>query len=302
MTTLNRLTEETLRPTSKWFHSAHQLEGHLLKYWSNHYQVPFANLSFYDLVYVLTDNGQPLLTYEAPLDDKICYAFTSRSLISRYQSPRELSSIADESIPNNMGQFKIKSFMLGDLVKSIYNSKQPQMIKINPAKVIGPEQKELTLCDEVLFAPTLDDLTKKWMMTPPEDARALLAIHPQDQERYGIEIIFHLLSNRSLPEEPEERQITLSNKIKDLAFTIPRVPIQMGSASIYCVILNLDNAMEETAFIRNYKSFDNHSDVIFVTSNFEILTGDLESISYSGESIDTIFTPLIQWQKRKRIL
>ncbi len=60
--------------------------------------------------------------------------------------------------------------------------------------------------------------------------------------------------------------------------------------------------MEESAFIRSYKTFDTYADVIFVNSNLELLTGDLTPIPYDGNQIDTIFAPIIYWQKSQQML
>lgn len=149
----------------------------------------------------------------------------------------------------------------------------------------------------VLFAPLFDQITRKYMMTAPDQALALLAINPNDQERFGIEIVFHALTNSDLPDDKETREEVLKEKIDQLSFFAPRIPIKKGSASIYCVLLNLENPMEEMAFVRSYRTFDKYTDIIFVTSNLEIMTGDLDRIPYNGERIDTIFTPIIHWQQ-----
>ena len=77
----------------------------------------------------------------------------------------------------------------------------------------------------------------------------------------------------------------------------PRVPIRRGSGSFLGILLNLENDLEERAFIRDYPMFDEYSDSIFVTSQLKILSGTLEEIHYNGDQIDTIFGPLIRWQK-----
>jgi hypothetical protein len=151
--------------------------------------------------------------------------------------------------------------------------------------------------EEVLWSALRAPLTGKLMTSPPEEALALLAIDQKDQERFGINFVFHMISNLSAPEAGEEREIYLKEKIRELAHFIPRVPIGFGSASIYCILLNLDNAMEETAFIRDYQTFDPYSDVLFVTSSLELLTGKLRPIKIQGEQIDTIFGPIIEWQR-----
>lgn len=182
------------------------------------------------------------------------------------------------------------TFMLGDLIKAVADEKRPQVLLINP-------DKDYNKVQEVLFAPCFDPLTQKYMMTDPDDGVALLAIRPEDQDRYGIQMVFHVLNHKTLPERADERERELKKKISELSFFVPRVPIRKGSGSFYCVLLNLENSMEETAFIRQYKTFDTHSDVIFVTSELKILTGELDAIPYDGEHIDTIFTPVIKWQQ-----
>ena len=77
----------------------------------------------------------------------------------------------------------------------------------------------------------------------------------------------------------------------------PRVPIKKGSGSFLAVLLNLENDLEERAFIRDYSMFDDYSDSIFVTSKLKMLSGNLEEIHYDGNSIDTIFGPIINWQR-----
>ena len=62
-------------------------------------------------------------------------------------------------------------------------------------------------------------------------------------------------------------------------------------------LLNLENDLEERAFIRDYSMFDDYSDSIFVTSKLKMLSGNLEEIHYDGNSIDTIFGPIINWQR-----
>ena len=108
-----------------------------------------------------------------------------------------------------------------------------------------------------------------------------------------------MITNRGLSDDPEKRQKELKEKIDELSFCLSKVPMKKGSGTFFAVILNLDNGLEERAFIREYKTFDPYADVIFVTSDFKMLTGNLEPIAYDGEQIDTIFMPMIQWQKNR---
>ena len=234
------------------------------------------------------DKVQKLGTYE--LVEVIVDARQSPVALSEKAGVREYAIFTEltRKLPLKEGQSYL-TFMLGDLVRVVADDKRAQVLLVNP-------REDLT-ADEVLFAPCFDPLTHKYMMTDPEDGVALLAIRPEDQDRYGIEMVFHVLNHKTLSEESESREAELQQKIRELSFFVPRVPIRKGSGSFYCVLLNLENSMEETAFIRQYKTFDEHSDVIFVTSELKILTGSLDAIPYDGERIDTIFTPVIKWQQ-----
>lgn len=234
-------------------------------------------LGHYDLVQVVTNNNGEPITHQAQDDEVPTYMVFTRAEFCQ-----------------DFEQTKLTTFMLGDLVRDLTNKKEPAPIMVNPIK-----KNENFLCEEVLFAPIFDPLTKKLMITDPKEALALLAINPKDQERFGIEIIFHMVMGQELPEDRETRELILKDKIDQLNFMVSRVPIKRGSGSIYCVLLNLDNVMEEMAFIRNYQTFDSYADVIFVTSDLKLLTGNMESINYDGEKIDTIFGPIIEWQKKK---
>lgn len=260
-------------------------------------------LNYYSLVSVLVDkNGSPKTLKENSADTESYMIFTDALLLKRIMRPHSSSEILSGNYESLVHpDFQLTTFMLGDLIKVLRSSDKPQSIKVNPVLFENDRlDGSVYLCEEVLFAPLFDQITKKYMMTDPDQALALLAINPSDQERFGIEIIFHALTNSELPDDKESREEVLKSKIDELAFYAPRIPIKKGSASIYCVLLNLENAMEETAFIRSYKTFDEHTDIIFVTSDLEIRTGDLDQIPYHGEKIDTIFTPIIQWQQQNQ--
>ncbi len=268
------------------------------------YKPYMKKLNYYSLVSVLVDDkGQPKKLKENAADTESYMIFTDALLLKRIMRPHNANEILTGQFESLIHpEFTLTTFMLGDLIKVLSGSNRPQSIKVNPILFETDRlDGSVYLCEEVLFAPLFDKVTKKYMMTAPDQALALLAINPSDQERFGIEIIFHALTNSELPDDKESREEVLKNKIDELAFYAPRIPIKKGSASIYCVLLNLENSMEETAFIRTYRTFDEHTDIIFVTSDLEIRTGDLDRIPYHGEKIDTIFTPIIQWQQENRI-
>jgi hypothetical protein len=250
-------------------------------------------LSYYDIIFVEVDNlDRPIIC----ADQKSFHCFTSKELATRVQSSHDLVDLASDNYSLPKRVMKLRPYMLGDLVFSLCDSKNVKFIRINPVLVIQDE-KEIFLHEEIIFVPLKDKLTEKYMLTSPEEGIALLALNPEDQKRMGMEMVFYCVTNKNLPESYEEREAALERKIEELSFIGPRVPIKKGSGSLLCIILNLENAMEETAFIRNYKTLDDHSNVIFVTSDLKIKTGDLHQINYDGDSIDTIFGPIINWQR-----
>ncbi len=259
-------------------------------------------LSYYDLILVLVnDKGTPISLVNHENDTESYMAFTQSTLLNRVAK----AYTREEVLAANFDHFKnhhhhLRTFMLGDLVHLLSTHKEVQSIKMNPILFKSENfDHDFYFFEEVLFAPIFDPITQKYMMTDPGQALALLSLKKEDMERFGIEIIFHIITNSDLPEEREFRDKAIRESIEQLAFYTPRIPIKKGSASIYCVILNLDNKMEETAFIRQYKTFDHYTDVIFLNSSLEIQTGELDRILYNGEQVDTIFAPIIQWQQGK---
>ena len=269
------------------------------------------NLSFYTLVHVFVDDyGHPKFFKKGEYDVPSFMVFTDRRLTSRAwvsESENQLEkwcgpevSLDDMSADEH---FALSTMMLGELVDTLRVRGALSPIKINPVLVAPPPEKAelgpLYFCEEVLFAPLLDPFTQKSLISDPEEAKALLSIAPKDQKRYGIEIVFSMITNKGLPEAKDEREAVLKEKIEEMNFIIPRVPIKKGSGSFLCILLNLDSDLTERAFIRHYKTFDSYIDTIFVTSNLRIFSGELEEIPYDGETIDTIFTPLIHWQQER---
>lgn len=256
------------------------------------YQNKFSKLGYYDIVFIEIDkDGTPIKN-----KDEFYIVFTSKELAARSLKVYDYLEIAENKVHIPNSSINLKAYMLGDLVFSLCDTKKTQFIKVNPILTLE-NSKEVLLHEELIFIPIKDSLTEKYMLTPPEEAMALLALNPEDQKRMGMEMVFYCVTNKNLPDRNEERESVLAEMIDELSFIGPRVPIKRGSGSLLCVILNLENSMEETAFIRSYKTLDEHSDVIFVTSDLKIKTGDLHQINYDGDSIDTIFGPLINWQK-----
>ncbi|WP_372654100.1 hypothetical protein [Halobacteriovorax sp.] len=258
------------------------------------YSNNFKSLGYYDLVYVEVDeNENPIINS----DNRTYSAFTSKELALRTKAPLEIEDIVSNNVEISHQAINLKSFMIGDLTFSLSDSKEVRFIKINPI-CFRESDSTVLLHEEVLIIPIKDELTSKYILTSRNESMALLAIKPNDEKRMGMELVFYCLTTKSFPDDLEEKEKALNKRIEELSFYSSRVPIRKGSSSILCVIVNLENSMEETAFIRNYKTMDKHSDVIFVTSDLKIKTGDLETIPYDGESIDTVFMPIINWQNK----
>lgn len=239
----------------------------------------------YSIIECLTDNeGVPQAQLLPGLNHFPTYfAFTNQKAVNDYQhSIKELSLIST------------RPWSLNALCETLKAAKCPSFVVIDPLF----EGDDLTF-QTTIVAPIFDDLTQKYLLSDPQDAMALLAIDPNDEKRLSVHCVFYVITNRSLPDDVEERSMALQEKIEELSFLAPRTPIAKGSGSFIATILNLDHLMEETAFIRNYKTLDHYSDIIFVTSDLTIKSGELESIPYSGDAIDTVLVPLIQWQRSR---
>ncbi len=259
------------------------------------------NLNSYQLVHVLVDaqTNSPIIEKQNPNDSDSYIVFTDPSLASRLETTLTKEEVATKRFDLQAPKRNLKVMMLGQFIEELKHHNKVTTIKVNPLYVeAGKGMEAFLYAEEVLFAPQFDETTQKYILTDSDDAMALLAIRPEDEKRFGIEVIYYLITTRGLPDEQEDRERILKDKIEELAFMAPRVPIRKGSGSFLAVLLNLENDLEEKAFIREYPMFDDYSDSIFVTSALKMYSGQLEEIHYNGDKIDTIFAPLIKWQNQ----
>jgi hypothetical protein len=269
------------------------------------YREEMDELGSHDLVHVLVDGKGNPKTYKSSEEDVESFCvFTRPELLKRmgktFTRDEIQGGVSDLSGLNNPEGLQLKMMMLGELSQTISHRGKETAIKINPLLLsMAKGMEPLLFAEEVLFAPQRDKFTGKLLLTDPEDAKALLAVNPEDQKRFGIELVFYMLTTRDLPEDREEKEAILKERIEELSFKAPRVPMMKGSGTFLAVLLNLENELEEQAFIRDYPMFDQYSDIIFVTSSLKMMTGRLEEVHYNGAKIDTIFAPMIEWQKNK---
>lgn len=269
------------------------------------YPEEMGELGSHDLVHVLVDGKGAPKTYKCSEEDVESYCiFTRPELLKRlgktFSKEEVQGGIQDLSGLNSPEGTHLKMMMLGELSQTLSHNNKETSIKINPILIaLAKGMDPLVYAEEVLFAPQRDKFTGKLLLTDPEDAKALLAVNPEDQKRFGIELAFYMLTTRDLPEDREEREGMLKERIEELSFKAPRIPMMKGSGTFLAVLLNLENELEEQAFIRDYPMFDQYSDIIFVTSSLKMMTGRLEEVHYNGAKIDTIFAPMIEWQKNK---
>lgn len=262
-------------------------------------------LGYYGIVYLLIDEkGEPLRLYPDNENQGHFCVFTEENGPSKLSKCLEIDEIKNTfSKPYGESSFskeyRTKKLMVGHLMELLRDQGSPQAIKVNPIWAWVNGQKVL-LSEEILIAPIFDKITKKYLISDPSDAIALLAVSPEEQKRFGIELTFYMITNRDLPDDMDSRSIELTDRIDGLSFMIPRVPQKMGSGTFFVTIINLDNPLEEMAFIRNYPLLDKHASCLFVTSDFKMRSGNLQEIHYDGEQIDTIFMPMIDWQKTIR--
>ncbi len=246
-----------------------------------------SHLSYYDIVYVLHHEDQSIVKVPLTSSIKLPVIFTHVSHIAR------MYDLNGSLFPPTV---KHQAIMVGELIDLFEKETGPTPVLINPQ--ITAEGKYQF--DNTLIIPTKDSHTKKLLLSDPEEAKALYAINPQDQKRFGIEFVFYIQTQNEIPEDEYLRPQTLKERIELLSYIIPRTPIKKGSASFIAVILDLENDMEETAFIRPYKTMDAYTNVIFLNTDYKLYTGELENIPYLSQTVDDLFNGLIKWGQNKK--
>lgn len=232
-------------------------------------------LSFYDIIYSIEEDGFHKERI-AELDVEVTTAFTSKEKALEYAQG------------NGIDEKNVVAIMLGKLIQESSHDEYVQ--------VIGLNYKESKFSD-FIFVPFYDKLTKQYLISPTDDAIALLSIDQKSHRHMGVQATFFSINNKFLPEESQERTELLSEIVDDLAFILPRISQPKGSANILCLLLNLENDVEERAFIRKYETLDEYTEVLFVTSDLKLQTGALEEIAYDGTHLEGIYTPIIKRQK-----
>jgi len=234
------------------------------------------NSSFYDIVYAIED--QSFLQSQIPtLDMSVSLAFTSKDKALEY------------SRSNNIDEKHIVAIMLGKLIQETCDEESIQVIGLN----FNGEK-----FDNFVFVPFYDKLTKHYLISPTDESIALLSIDHKSHRHMGVQATFFSINNKYLPEDNDERGELLANIVEDLSFILPRISQPQGSANILCLLLNLENGVEEKAFIRKYKTMDDYTEVLFVTSDLKLQTGELEAIAYDGTNLEGVYTPIISRQRK----
>lgn len=228
------------------------------------------NISFYSVVYAAYKDGFSTRKIDEFNLDITC-AFTNKE-------------DAHKSFPNHT----ILPLMLGKLIKEVSSNERINIIGLNPSSE-GFEN--------FIFVPFYDSLTKQYLISPSDEAIALLSIDNKAHEHMGVEATFFSINNKFLPDDFDQRERLLADLVDDLSFMIPRITQPKGSANIVTLILNLENPVEEKAFIRKYDVFDNYIKVLFVTSDLKLQDGNLNEIAYNGESLEGIYIPIIEHSK-----
>ncbi|EQC45666.1 hypothetical protein [Bacteriovorax sp. Seq25_V] len=231
-------------------------------------------LSFYDIVYSIQDGECFKRAELKDLGLSVFLAYTDRA----------------QAVAESNGQ-TVYPIMLGQFIKEVSNSERINVIGIN---------HNGSHFDNFVFTPFYDELTKQYLISPSDESIALLSIDKKTHAYMGVEATFFSINNKFLPDDQEQREELLGNLVDDLSFMIPRMTQPQGSANIICLLLNIDNPVEEKAFIRNYQTLDSYIEVLFVTSDVKLLTGELEEIKYNGDSLEGVYTPLIERRKNLR--
>lgn len=237
-----------------------------------------SNLSFYDIVYVIqNDTSKEFFKTEhiAQLDINPTLAFTSKDKCQQLLGENE----------------RCRAITVGMLCREV-KSESIEVIALN---FDGNSQFE-----DFIFAPPYDQLTNQYILSPRDEAISLLSIDNESHRFMGVKATFFSITSKALEIiDPDVRQEYLNNLISNLSFIIPRIPQPKGSANIICLLLNLENPIEERAFVRDYATFDDYTEVLFVNSDLELLSGDLTKIEYDGASLEGVYLPLIKRNKSR---
>lgn len=243
-------------------------------------QVEKKSLSFYDIIYVIqTDTSNRNIKsgfkteYIPRLKIKLTMAFSSKQHCEKFVDSND----------------RVRAITVGMLCRET---------KSNSIEVVGlnmQKSDKLIEFDEFIFVPPFDQVTGQYILSPRDEAISLLSIDNQSHRFMGVEATFFSITNKALVTfSNKKRQNYLNELIDNLSFVIPRIPQPKGSANIICLLLNLENSIEERAFVRDYSTFDNYTEVLFVNSNLDLLTGNLKAIDYDGASLEGIYLPLIK--------
>ncbi len=239
------------------------------------------DIDFYTLVFVLDDQDESPHQHRHThhqLNISSIAVFTSSSTAESYLSKMQLS------------QLRVRSMMLGTIIEDQKHSDTIKLISINP-------DTDSQMVDNFIFVPFLDQRTQQKLISPADEAISLLSIDRKAHHMMGAEITFFSINNKFLPENEIPRSEILADLVDDLSYIIPRISMPKGSINFICLILNLDNPVEEKAFIRKFELFDNYGEVLYVTSDLKLQTGDLTVIEYNGANLEGIYRPIYQRQR-----
>ncbi|MGB0455276.1 MAG: hypothetical protein ACPGJV_16330 [Bacteriovoracaceae bacterium] len=263
--------------------------------WNRSFNAP----ALTDIVYLVEDkDGKPVKD-----TDNAYLICTKPQNLSWLSKATPLNTLNYESLKTNTtdGRHQTKPFQLGRLLKELQTQTEMGLIKINPIWAGMNDVESVYLCEELLFVPRFDPYTHKLLMSDPKEAKALLAINPEDQKRFGVELVFHTVGTNDFLKyaNEDEKLQAMEQKVHELSFQIKRTPIAKGSVSLYCVLLRLENPAQEMTFIRKYRTYNSDTNVLFVSSRLEMMTEDLEKIPYYTGEIDEIFGNIISHYNKK---
>lgn len=295
---------ESLKTTLINGHSSKRTKGFLefkskilkenISGWKNH----FESLDYFDIVYLVKNKNQ-----EVVIDsDGSALVFTSSKLIDFIKQAYPKNQIASLDLNSSVSDspYTLRPVMLGEVSRRLIQTDSVSTIKINPVWVVEGELDSFFMCEELLLTPLFDNYTQKRLLSDPRDAKALLALNFEDQSRYGVEFSFITIGNPDFTNAGDKLDELIEEKINELNFVAQRTILPQGSATVFFVILRMENYNQELAFIRQYKTFAPYIKTLFVTSRLEILTGDLEKVPYYTGDIDEIMSNIIKWYRSQK--
>ena len=177
----------------------------------------FLDLSYYTIVYVLADKKDEILVVNESENSLTAFAFT-------------------ENPTTKQNGLNYLEFTLGELSQQLSSNRLITFIKINPQTT---NSNELNKCEEIIFCPLKDKMSRQLTITSLHHTLPLLAIDDKKVSTMNFEGVYGFFRDTDLPQDTNDRTTHILKMIDFLQFVTARTPIKFGSSSVMCIFLEL---------------------------------------------------------------